>query len=264
MALNIASLLSTDVSYDGSNDSLFGANTAVPSPPDLTNESDDSNYEASSPEKEKEKPKRGRGRPAKSKGSEKRPKQSDSTAAQTTTTTLPRRTRLPLTDEQLQKLKELRRLRDNMDVLQKVKTSILSENERLKMEDDLLEEFAKEKELLVAERRKKMEDLQIIQQDLTLIETTMANKRVEREQIRKHIESLTEDFSPLKDSVNQMRSALGLPPLPSLQEEQEKHMNSYLESRRMRWQEEISKPTSATTTTSTSSSSSRRRRNTRT
>jgi len=56
-----------------------------------------------------------------------------------------------------------------MEVLQKVKSSIISENERLKLEDDLLEEFSKEKELLIAERRKKMEELQIIQQDLALV-----------------------------------------------------------------------------------------------
>lgn len=161
----------------------------------------------------------------------------------------------------MQKLKELRRLRDDMEVLQKVKSGIISENERLKMEDDLLEEFAKEKEVLVAERRKKMEELQIIQQDLALIETTMTNKRTEREQIRKHIESLTEEFSPLKDSINQTRSALGMPLLPSLQEEQEKYMNSYLESRRKRWQEEISM--SATPTTTTTTTSSRRRRSAR-
>jgi len=115
MALNIASLLSTDITYEEPNDLSFGIHSIATSGPPHSPSSDstsdtDSNYEPN-PSEPPERPKRGRGRPPKVKGSsEKRTKQSDM-SPQTNSILPTRRTRLPMTEEQQEKLKELRRLR---------------------------------------------------------------------------------------------------------------------------------------------------------
>jgi len=161
----------------------------------------------------------------------------------------------------LQRLEDLKALKGKMQHLEKMKQQITHSTSNMQNEDALLEEFLAEKALLKEEYNSALLTLKAIQNDLAQVESVIQNSMAEQAETKAHIDQILKDeYYPLKEEVDGLRSDLGMPKLPSLQQEQDRSQSNYLEKRRQKWNEESDSGTSAATTTTTTSTSNRIRK----
>ncbi|KAI8979862.1 hypothetical protein BDF20DRAFT_913355 [Mycotypha africana] len=140
--------------------------------------------------------------------------------------------------EQLSFLETLRRKTQS---LVDCKAALLSKTEILNRKKDLLEETIMEKQRLQREKRVLQEMLQSINQDLTSIgeaENALTKESRELEQSVERIKD--EQYEPLHDQVNELRTKNGLQKLPHINQELEARMAKILEERRVKWQQQES------------------------
>ncbi|GAM19494.1 hypothetical protein SAMD00019534_026690 [Acytostelium subglobosum LB1] len=137
-----------------------------------------------------------------------------------------------MTDEQTEKLNFLERIRSKERDIAKVKSSIYHENDTLKTQDLLLDELLKERNALVQEHKYHEAIINDIQSDIKHIDRLIKERNAEKTRIQKGINNLHDtQFSPLKDSLDEMRRSVGLPPLPSFDSERTRYQTEYLTQR---------------------------------
>eukprot|EP00026_Physarum_polycephalum_P017761 Phypoly_transcript_19094.p1 GENE.Phypoly_transcript_19094~~Phypoly_transcript_19094.p1 ORF type:complete len:147 (+),score=35.76 Phypoly_transcript_19094:237-677(+) len=140
-----------------------------------------------------------------------------------------------------------------MQQLEKIKQQITHNTETIRNEETLIGEFRAEKDNLTNEQKIKLAELRSIQYDIAQVESVIQSAEQEKAEMQQQVDQIINDqYFPLKDSIDAIRLALGLPRLPTLQEESDKLQASYLEKRRKGWNEEATAPAPAPTTSTRS------------
>ncbi|KAJ3073264.1 hypothetical protein HK102_006038, partial [Quaeritorhiza haematococci] len=110
--------------------------------------------------------------------------------------------------------------------LSEIKQNIFRLSEQLDTENALLQELEAEKNLLQQEKANLLKVLQDVQKDIEGISqgiTTIKSQHHDRAAQLANLRDTT--YAPLKDEVDTEREKLGLPKLPSLQDEMESQMS---------------------------------------
>ncbi|EFA83212.1 hypothetical protein PPL_04002 [Heterostelium album PN500] len=130
---------------------------------------------------------------------------------------------------------------------QKIKSNILQETASLRNEDLLLNDLLKERNLLVQEFNKFEAILKDIKNDIhhvcmiVEVDGIIKERNSEKNKIQKHINQLHEVASPIKDSLEELRKSVRLPPLPTIEQENNLKQTEYLNQRLNEEIETISK-----------------------
>ncbi|OBZ82352.1 hypothetical protein A0J61_09597 [Choanephora cucurbitarum] len=133
----------------------------------------------------------------------------------------------------------LEKLREKTQALLDCKATYMSKSEILEQKKNFLEEASSEKQRLQREKRLLREMLQSINQDLnSIVDIEIALNR-ESEDLEKTLDKLKkEQYEPLHDQVNEIRTQNGMSKLPHIQQEIEAKLAKLLEERRVQWQQE--------------------------
>jgi len=146
-----------------------------------------------------------------------------------------------------QKLEDLKILKQKMQQLDKIKQQISHSTEIMQNEEDLIGEFRAEKESLTNEYKYRVAEIRAIQFDIGQVDSVIQAAEQEKGDMQQQIDQIVnEQYHPLKEAIDNIRVSLGLPRLPSLQEENEKILSIYLEKRRKNWNEDINNGTATT------------------
>lgn len=113
--------------------------------------------------------------------------------------------------------------------LERVKSKLRQEIETTENEEKLLTEYKHEMELLLQEKMAHVEELRLIHADINLMETTIKQAEEERNRSLESAKQLYDDYKPMKEEVDMLRSRIGQPPLPDLNEEEDKLTPQYFE-----------------------------------
>ncbi|XP_070191416.1 zinc finger C4H2 domain-containing protein-like [Littorina saxatilis] len=131
----------------------------------------------------------------------------------------------------LNKLEKLKDVRSRSLCLEKVRSRLHQEVDVRNMEERNLEEYRQELELLLQEKMAHVEELRLIHADINQMEATIKQAEEEKARATESAKKLYEEYRPLKDDVDQMRTVMGLHPLTDLQEEDEKLRPEFMEKR---------------------------------
>eukprot|EP01135_Chromosphaera_perkinsii_P001972 Nk52_evm19s215 gene=Nk52_evmTU19s215 len=108
----------------------------------------------------------------------------------------------------------------------------------LKVEDSLVDEYEKERALLLKEKEDVEAKITECLRDINEIDVVIARKEADRKSLEKeNLQLETKFFTSLKDEIDLLRSEIGMERLPTLQEEVDMNMASYLEKRRGEWRD---------------------------
>ncbi|GAB1599714.1 zinc finger C4H2 domain-containing protein-like [Argonauta hians] len=136
------------------------------------------------------------------------------------------------------KLESLKELRGRSIHLEKIKGRLKQEFDITECEEQCLEEYKQEMELLLQEKMAHVEELRLIHADINLMEATIKQAEDERNKALDSTKRLYEEYTPLKDEVDNLRMSVGLDKLPELQDEEEKLTPEYFEKQNVEWQSE--------------------------
>lgn len=131
--------------------------------------------------------------------------------------------------EILHKLDSLKDIRSKTLNLERIKSKLRQEFDSTENEDKLIAEYKKEMELLLQEKMAHVEELRLIHADINLMETTIKQAEEERNRSLENAKHLYDDYKPLKDEVDNLRTRLGLEPLPGINDEEEKISPQYFD-----------------------------------
>ncbi|XP_045196678.1 zinc finger C4H2 domain-containing protein-like [Mercenaria mercenaria] len=131
--------------------------------------------------------------------------------------------------EILHKLDGLKEIRSKTINLERIKTKLRQEFDTTENEDKLIAEYKKEMELLLQEKMAHVEELRLIHADINLMETTIKQAEEERNRSLENAKHLYDDYKPLKEEVDSMRTRVGLEPLLGLNDEEEKISPQYFD-----------------------------------
>ncbi|KAL3882445.1 hypothetical protein ACJMK2_028784 [Sinanodonta woodiana] len=140
--------------------------------------------------------------------------------------------------EILHKLENLKEIRTKSLQLERVKSKLKQEYDAAEIEEKRIAEYKQEMELLLQEKMAHVEELRLIHADINLMETTIKQAEEERNRSLESLKRLYEDFKPLKEEVDMMRSKLGLQALPDLDKEDERLTEEYFERPVPEWSSE--------------------------
>ncbi|EGG22504.1 hypothetical protein DFA_04632 [Cavenderia fasciculata] len=165
----------------------------------------------------------------------------------------PQQPQQPNKQEQKMKLDFLYDIKVQTREYTKLKDTVYGHMESLRSEDQVLTELINEKNALTVEYRQHEQALNDIVKDLNTVDKLIQDRRMEKVNIQKQIDVLQEgQLSKQRQKVNEMRSSVGLEPLPSIEIERDKLQSSYLTKR---LHEEIQNKAAAAAAAATASSS---------
>ncbi|KAI9253813.1 hypothetical protein BDA99DRAFT_164057 [Phascolomyces articulosus] len=157
--------------------------------------------------------------------------------------------------------RSLKAIRDSTQSLLNCKASLVQNIESLDHKEKLLEEVIAERQRLTKEKRMLLEMIQGVQRDIEAVTEAEVSLGKERDELRKSVDKLrNQEYDPLHDQVNELRSQSGLQKLPHVQQELEAQMARTLEKRRENWQQASPSPVQPTRSNSSSISSANRSR----
>jgi hypothetical protein len=111
-------------------------------------------------------------------------------------------------------LEKIKDIRNKMTQLEKLKCKLRAEFELTETEEQCLQEYRTEMELLQQEKMAHVEELRLIHADINLMETTIKHAEEERSKALENARSLFEEHQMLKEQVNALRCNIGLDRLP--------------------------------------------------
>jgi len=132
----------------------------------------------------------------------------------------------------MNKLVCLKELRNRTEQLEKLKSRLRSEVDATEYEEKMLQEFKKEMECLIQEKMAHVEELRQIHADINAMETIIKQSEEDRNRRLDVAKHLNQEFAPLKELVDKMRSEVGLPRLPELHEEDDKLKPDFFEKQK--------------------------------
>ncbi|XP_064628749.1 zinc finger C4H2 domain-containing protein-like [Lineus longissimus] len=132
----------------------------------------------------------------------------------------------------LNKLEHIKDIRAKTLQLEKIKSRLRQEYDGTEMENQHLQEYKQEMELLLQEKMAHVEELRQIHADISLMESTIKQAEEERHRALESAKHLYEEYRPLKDHVDNLRTNIGLEKLPKLEEEDDKLTPEYFESQK--------------------------------
>ncbi|ORX76013.1 hypothetical protein BCR32DRAFT_296517 [Anaeromyces robustus] len=139
------------------------------------------------------------------------------------------------TTNYLNKLNDLEVINQKTKELEKIKTSILENSQKLEKDEALYHEIISEKNKLIKEKDILRKMLIEIQNDLNDLIKSEKEIKEANENTKNNLKILRKEYNPLKDTIDDLRAKQLLSRLPNLQEEIDKEMSIYLEKRRNRW-----------------------------
>ncbi|SAM07589.1 hypothetical protein [Absidia glauca] len=157
----------------------------------------------------------------------------------------------------VQKMDDLRQLRDQTQKLVNCKATLLQTTETLETKTNTLEELTAKRHDLLKEKRLLLDMIQGVQRDIdTIAEMEVALGR-ECEDLQKNVQRIrNEEYETLHETVNKAREAKGLSKLPHAQQEMEAAMARKLKERRENWHQLGGPSSSSSPSPSLASSSS--------
>ncbi|KAG0328647.1 hypothetical protein BGZ99_004917 [Dissophora globulifera] len=136
-------------------------------------------------------------------------------------------------------LMELKQMKIRQGDFLHLKDEIFQVSQALEEKQSILDEISSERKALQSELHRYIAMVRQVQKDFELAQRAEAELLKDRDQLSLHLTQLkNHDFKILKDEVDQLRTAKGLRPLPSLEQEEAEVMGRYLEQRRGQWREE--------------------------
>mmetsp|Transcript_12353 Transcript_12353/g.49516 ORF Transcript_12353/g.49516 Transcript_12353/m.49516 type:complete len:252 (-) Transcript_12353:94-849(-) len=141
-------------------------------------------------------------------------------------------------EEQLLRLAMVRDTRLETGKLQEIQAQLELHRGIVREENSVMEELRKEKAELVKEQAQCVAWLQQVREDLAATEKGLSDTLEARDEAQAQLTAVIEgQYTPQKELVDKLRTSIGLTPLPSFQEVEEKQMAIYLEKRRKSWKE---------------------------
>ncbi|XP_071115045.1 zinc finger C4H2 domain-containing protein-like [Haliotis cracherodii] len=142
----------------------------------------------------------------------------------------------------LNRLEKLKDLRSRTLQFEKVKNRLRQEVEITESEENFLCEYRQEMELLLQEKMAHVEELRLIHADINLMETTIKQAEEERNRALESAKKMYEEYRPLKEDVDSLRSNIGLSKLPDIQDDDDKLKPEFFEKSNLDWQSEPPEP----------------------
>ncbi|CAG2113266.1 unnamed protein product [Medioppia subpectinata] len=135
----------------------------------------------------------------------------------------------------MEKLECLKEIRTRTLQLEKLKTRLKSEVESTETEERCLNEYRREMELLIQEKMAHVEELRQIHADINAMENVVKQGEEDRNRHLENAKHLHQEFQPLKDLIDKLRSDIGLPRLPELHEESDKFKPEFFDKQKLEW-----------------------------
>lgn len=121
--------------------------------------------------------------------------------------------------EIVSKLENIKDIRGKTLQLEKLKTKLKQEIDTTEGEERCLQEYRAELDLLLQEKMAHVEELRLIHADINLMETTIKQAEEERNKSLESAKKLFEEYQPLKDHIDAIRTSVGLDQIPTAEEE---------------------------------------------
>ena len=99
-------------------------------------------------------------------------------------------------------------------------------------EEKCLSEYKKEMEALMQEKMAHVEELRQIHADINAMESVIKQSEEDRNKHLEMAKHLNQEFAPLKELVDKLRSEIGLPRLPELHEEDHKFKPEFFDKQK--------------------------------
>ncbi|XP_041352598.1 zinc finger C4H2 domain-containing protein-like [Gigantopelta aegis] len=138
--------------------------------------------------------------------------------------------------ELLNKLEKLKDIRSRTLQLEKMKSRLKQEVDVTENEERCLEEYRQEMELLLQEKMAHVEELRLIHADINLMEATIKQAEEDRNHALEFAKKLYDEYLPMKNDIDSLRSVIGLDKLPELQDEEDKLKPEFFEKPNTEWQ----------------------------
>jgi len=135
----------------------------------------------------------------------------------------------------MEKLECLKEIRTRTLQLEKLKGRLKSEVESTETEERCLQEYRREMELLIQEKMAHVEELRQIHADINAMENVVKQGEEDRNRHLENAKHLHQEFQPLKDLIDKLRSDIGLPRLPELHEECDKFKPEFFDKQKLEW-----------------------------
>ena len=127
------------------------------------------------------------------------------------------------------KLRCLKEVREKTMQLERLRKQLKSEVGETEYEEKCLTEYKKEMESLLSEKMAHVEELRQIHADIHSMEVVIKQSEEERNRHLEMAKHLHQEYQPLKEVIDKLRSDIGLHPLPELHEEDEKISPEFFE-----------------------------------
>ncbi|KAI8143643.1 hypothetical protein BJV82DRAFT_713311 [Fennellomyces sp. T-0311] len=155
----------------------------------------------------------------------------------------------------------LKAIRDSTQSLLNCKANLIQKIESLDHKEKLLDEIVSERQRLTKEKRMLLEMIQSVQRDIEAVTEAEASLGKERDELKQSVDRIKiQEYEPLHDQVNGLRTRSGLQKLPHVQQEIEAQQARALEERREKWQQASPSPSLRNDASSSSNRSRSRRR----
>lgn len=127
------------------------------------------------------------------------------------------------------KLRCLKEVREKTLQLERLRKQLKSEVGETEYEEKCLAEYKKEMESLLSEKMAHVEELRQIHADIHSMEVVIKQSEEERNRHLEMAKHLHQEYQPLKEVIDKLRSDIGLHPLPELHEEDDKITPEFFE-----------------------------------
>ena len=155
-----------------------------------------------------------------------------STNSSVTTTTVPSTTAATSEIEStflMSKLRCLREIREKTLQLERMRSQLRTEVDITENEEKCLAEYKKEMESLLSEKMAHVEELRQIHADINAMEIVIKQAEEDRNRHLENAKILNQECLPLKKTIDDLRSDIGLNPLPDLYEDDDKITPEFFE-----------------------------------
>ncbi|KAF2073161.1 hypothetical protein CYY_005514 [Polysphondylium violaceum] len=123
-------------------------------------------------------------------------------------------------------------IKDKEKDYNQIKDCVLKQMDLIDKENNMIDELHMERSQLIQEFKKYELLMKEIQIDLSRVDNVLAVSKKEKEKIQADLQQLQDmQLYPLKDSIDSQRKSIGLPTLPSIQEEKDRLNAEYLRDR---------------------------------
>ena len=129
----------------------------------------------------------------------------------------------------MSKLRCLKEIREKTLQLERMRNQLRAEVDITENEEKCLAEYRKEMESLLSEKMAHVEELRQIHADINAMEIVIKQAEEDRNRHLENAKILNQECLPLKKTIDELRSDIGLHPLPDLYEDDDKITPEFFE-----------------------------------